>query len=422
VSAVRVAALQLAAHNRTDFSATWPAIVARIRDAAQLGASLIVLPEGTLPAYVLADADFSTSEIAGQIEQLQELCQALSTVVVAGAARRGPDGTFNSALVIDSDGSLAGTYDKHFLWDFDRLWFAPGTSIEPIATSLGPLGVMICADGRIPTIARWLVDRGAVALVMPTAWVTSGRDPEHLENVQADLMARVRARENGVPFIAANKVGTELDCVAYCGKSQVVRSDGSIAALASQAQPQTIVADLDLRPPARPRTAIANIVAVPAPHPSVRIALSAIPQASWSNAQERAIAADAWIDRTTMSANLRDRAVRIGDAEMQDPGYLPECRLAGYDLAIWDTTLEPPWQSLFAGCRALELRMYVVVADEREETLHAIDPDGAVVCGTFGTYKIARFTLMPERIANTFVASGTDILEGLRRARAASVS
>ena len=57
---------------------------------------------------------------------------------------------------------------------------------------------------------------------MPTAWVTSGRDPGALENVQADLLARVRAYENGVPFVAANKCGVELGIALYCGKSQIV--------------------------------------------------------------------------------------------------------------------------------------------------------------------------------------------------------
>ena len=72
---------------------------------------------------------------------------------------------------------------------------------------------------------------------MPTAWVTSGRDPTSLENVQADLLGRVRAYENRVPFVAANKCGSELGMVAYCGKSQIVDSRGEIVALANQHRP-----------------------------------------------------------------------------------------------------------------------------------------------------------------------------------------
>ena len=59
--------------------------------------------------------------------------------------------------------------------------------------AVGRLGVLICADGRMPGIGRALVDAGAQVLVMPTAWVTSGRNPHELENLQADLLAQVRA-------------------------------------------------------------------------------------------------------------------------------------------------------------------------------------------------------------------------------------
>lgn len=136
-------------------------------------------------------------------------------VLVIGAARKIGSCLYNSAIVINADGTLAGSTDKQFLWHFDRQWFVPGERLEPVQTSLGKLGVLVCADGRIPTIAATLVDRGAAVLVMPTAWVSSGRDPEQLENAQADLLARVRARENHVPFVAANKAGVEAGCVLY---------------------------------------------------------------------------------------------------------------------------------------------------------------------------------------------------------------
>ena len=154
-----------------------------------------------------------------------------------------------------------GAPTSFFLWHFDRRWFAPGERIEPVATAIGALGVLVCADGRLPTIARALVDRGATALVMPTAWVTSGRNPAALENVQADLLARVRAYENGVPFVAANKCGSELGMVAYCGKSQIVDSCGEIVALASEREPQTLVASIALRTALPRRTALEAVKA-----------------------------------------------------------------------------------------------------------------------------------------------------------------
>src|SRR5579872_836698 len=235
-----VAAIQLAAHTRASFARAWPGIAERI-EAAASGAQLIVLPEGTLPAYVLGYEPYTTREIEAALSRCADIARRHTAVIVIGAAREVEGHVYNSAVVIDSDGSVAGTADKHFLWDFDRQWFAPAEQIAPVRTSIGKIGALVCADGRIPTIARTLVDRGAELLVMPTAWVTSGRDPRQFENAQADLLARVRARENGVPFIAANKCGVELECVAYCGKSQIVAADGSVVALASQTQPELLL-------------------------------------------------------------------------------------------------------------------------------------------------------------------------------------
>ncbi len=201
---------------------------------------------------------FEEGEIAAALGECRALARDHEAVVVVGCARREGERVFNSAVIIDVDGCVAGVADKHFLWHFDRQWFTPGERLQPVKTAIGTIGALVCADGRIPTIARALVDRGAELLVMPTAWVTSGRDPHNLENVQADLLARVRARENDVPFVAANKCGVELGCVAYCGKSQIVHADGTVAAIASQDREETISAGIELRTP-RPQRAGAGI-------------------------------------------------------------------------------------------------------------------------------------------------------------------
>src|SRR5580700_5373178 len=249
---LRVAALQLRAHDRSDFANARERIIEEVRRMAAR-ADLLVLPEATFPAYVLGESAVDETEIAAALDRLREIAVASQSVIVVGAAARSDGRVRNGAFAIDADGSLAGRADKLFLWHFDRRWFAPGDRIEPIRTAAGTLGVLVCADGRLPTIARTLVDRGAQLLVMPTAWVTSGRNPEALENVQADLLARVRAYENRVPFIAANKCGSELAMVAYCGKSQIVDSAGEIVALASERAPETLHAEITLagRRPAR---------------------------------------------------------------------------------------------------------------------------------------------------------------------------
>lgn len=415
---IRTAAIQLLAHDRASLKRAWPGIARQIAGAAKGGAQLIVLPEGTLPAYVLGPEKFDSSEIAEALAACATLARDLQVVLVVGAARADGGRVYNSALVFDAGGKTAGSADKHFLWHFDRQWFSGAERLQPVQTSLGSLGVLICADGRIPTIARTLVDQGAEVLVMPTAWVTSGRDPANLENIQADLLARVRARENGVPFVAANKCGVELGCVAYCGKSQIVSADGTLAAIASETEPAIVAAAIELgeRKPLRagalspPRVANQNDT-------SVRIAITADQKPA--NAKELLAILEAGVlilPETAPSA--LPQAVCVSDQVVHDPGGVAAYRLAGFELAIWLTQSEDPWQVPFARARALELRMYVVVLDTRSKRAYAVDPDGALVCGTYGDYRIASFTFEPARTRQTLVAPGTDVLQGLERAHA----
>jgi len=414
---LRIAALQLRAHDRAAFRERLPALLARVR-AAAAGADLLVLPEGTMPAYVLGEAGLEAAAPAQAIEDLCGIARANRCAIVAGVAIAADRTLRNSALVIDADGSIAGRADKLFLWHFDRKWFSPGDTIAPIQTSFGRLGVMICADGRMPAIARELVDRGAELLVMPTAWVTSGRNPEALENVQADLLARVRAFENNVPFVAANKCGVEDAMVAYCGKSQIVERDGSLVAIAPERDEAGIAAEIELLPP-RP-------VRVPAPSPtprgapaegSLRVAFSPWPLAA--DIARRIEILDAQYALAPGNAeNLArfDRAIptaRLDAAAINDPGTLVAYRLAGYRCAIVESDRHDPWLERIARTRALELRLYVIVFEPGRA--YACDPDGAIVAGTFDDYRLASFSLDVRRTQDTLVAPGTDIAAGLER-------
>jgi predicted amidohydrolase len=72
------------------------------------------------------------------------------------------------------NGQIAGIHRKCFLWDFDHDYFAAGEEIRPFDTSVGRMGVMICADARLPEIAATLVRKGAEVILQPTAWVNAG--------------------------------------------------------------------------------------------------------------------------------------------------------------------------------------------------------------------------------------------------------
>lgn len=414
---IQVAAIQLAAHDRGAFARSLDAIVEATRRAAA-DSDLVVLPEATLPAYILGSAHVDDAAITDALDRLRAIARATTTVIVAGGVAASENGLRNTAFVIDSDGSLAGRADKLFLWHFDRRWFTPGSRLQPVTTTLGLLGVLVCADGRLPTIARTLVDRGAAALIMPTAWVTSGRNPHALENVQADLLGRVRAYENGVPFVAANKCGSELGMVAYCGKSQIVDAGGEVVAIAGEREPQTLRAAITLASQTRQRAIR------PDPPPArridapVRLAISCDPLPA--DIDERLeLLDDAW----AISPHEHDRARALADAlpvawvddgSVRDPSLLPAYRRAGYSLLCWSTDVEPPWSERLARARALELRVYIVVFESRRHRAYAVDPDGTPVAGTFGDFRLASFVFDPRRTTDTVVAPGTDIAEGLQ--------
>jgi hypothetical protein len=285
---------------------------------------------------------------------------------------------------------------------------------------VGTLGLLVCADGRLPTIARALVDRGACLLVMPTAWVTTARNPHALENVQADLLARVRAYENNVPFVAANKCGAELGMVAYCGKSQIVDAHGEVLKIAGERDPQTVHATLRLETPRPHRATLAQPAhCEPRATRSSRIAISYDPLPA--DVDERLQMLD---DDFALARNGNARfaaleralgAARIDDATALDPGGCVPYRIAGYPLLVWSSDLEAPWLERIARARALELRLYLIVFDNRQRRAFAVDPDGTIVAGTFGDYRMASFVFDPRTTRETAVAPGTDVQAGLER-------
>ena len=311
---------------------------------------------------------------------------------------------------------VVGHAEKTFLWHFDTRWFRAGTALRPIDTPVGRLGVLICADGRIPTIAAHLVDAGAEALVIPTAWVTSGRDPARRENIQADLFIGVRARENGVPLIAANKCGVERRSVAYCGKSALVAADGTLIAQASEDQEETLAGHIALGPSfiPRPRT-------IPVVERGRGIAFDERARVGFSARHDpalHAIAAEQGsaivIDPHTTADALPATCALIEDEAVLDPRALVSARLNGVSIFVWRASIEAEWIPPFARTRAAELRAYLIALDTRGRRAFAADPDGAIIAGTFTGYDLAGLTWEHARSEQWHVAPGSSVADGLR--------
>ncbi len=410
-----VALLQLRAHDRSDFTKHWPDIRARVAAAADAGAELIVLPEGTVPAYVIGDERVDPELLADAARDLIAIAAGSGTTIVSGGARYDGDRLMNSAAVVTAAG-VVGVADKFFLWHFDRRWFTPGERLDPVDTPAGRLGIMICADGRLPTIASTLVDRGAELLVVPTAWVSSGRDPAVRENLQADLFINVRAFENGVPLVAANKVGVEARSVVYCGKSAIVAADGSFVARAEQDVPTTLYGSVAIGPPFIMRAAAPPAISRgsdPAILPDgVRIAIAVRHDPAL---HALALSADAEL---ILDPHVHTASAEVGvvqDEAMLDPRALVAPRLAGVRLFVWHASITARWVTALARTRAAELRAYVVVLDTLDRRAFAVDPDGAIVCGTLPGFDVAAFSFERARTERWNVAPHTDVRAGLER-------
>lgn len=222
----RVALCQLQAHDLADAENAYAEIAAALETAGEEGANLVCLPECSYPAYYVGDADpYGKPGVRPYAEitaLLAEAAKKHNYWIAAGLAVPGQDGTLtNSGVVFGPDGEVRGQYDKSFLWHFDSNWFERGTSFPVFETEFAKFGILICADGRIPEISRMLALAGAEVIVDLTAWVSGGPSVSQLMNVQCEYMMPVRAYENGVWVVAADKWGTEDGTIIYAGRSSV---------------------------------------------------------------------------------------------------------------------------------------------------------------------------------------------------------
>lgn len=271
-SVMRVACAQLAARSIQESERTLAEAVEAIGEAARTGADLVVLPECTYPAYVLAPVeqppklrpDEEVRQLFADAADRHQIAVAVG--LAEGYGDRGRTAR-NVALLFDRHGNERLRVAKQFLWDFDRSWFVPGVPTEPTAALGNSIGMLVCADVRMPEIARGLSVHGARLILDPTAWVTTGREPDRLNNPQPEFLMSIRALENGTWIAAADKVGVERDTVVYAGRSGIFAPDGSVAAMAGPSEPEVVSAEVNLDaaagPPVPRRPNLYRLLAAP---------------------------------------------------------------------------------------------------------------------------------------------------------------
>ena len=211
--------------NTADRAANIEKLQRHIRQAAAEGAELVVLQELHNGLYFCQTEDTTLFDQAEPIpgpstELFGALAKELGIVLVLSLfERRAPGLYHNTAVVLERDGSIAGKYRKMHIPDdpayYEKFYFTPGDlGFEPIDTSVGRLGVLVCWDQWYPEAARLMAMRGAELLIYPTAigWESSDTAEEKARQLGAWVtVQRGHAVANGLPVISVNRTGHEPD-------------------------------------------------------------------------------------------------------------------------------------------------------------------------------------------------------------------
>ena len=231
----------------------------KIAQLAQQGAELVVLQELHNGLYFCQTEDVNVFDQAEPIpgpstEFFGQLAKELQVVIVTSLFERRAAGLYhNTAVVLEKDGTIAGKYRKMHIPDdpgyYEKFYFTPGDlGFQPIDTSIGRLGVLVCWDQWYPEAARLMALAGAQLLIYPTA---IGYDPNDTDDEQQrqrmawQTVQRGHAVANGLPVVTVNRVGVE-DGLPFWGTSFVAGPQGELLYEAPTDQEATAVIEVDL--------------------------------------------------------------------------------------------------------------------------------------------------------------------------------
>lgn len=253
-------------HNGPDAADNRRRLADKIRALAAKGARLIVNQELHDTLYFCQTENVDLCGLAIPVpgettEFYSALAKETGAVIVTSLyERRAPGLYHNTAVVFDSDGSVAGKYRKMHIPDdpayYEKFYFTPGDiGFEPIDTSVGRLGVLVCWDQWYPEAARLMTLAGAEILIYPTAigWESSDIYDEQVRQREAWVtVQRGHAVANGLPVVAVNRVGHEPDPsgqtngIRFWGSSFVCGPQGEFLYQAPTDKEQEVIVDVDL--------------------------------------------------------------------------------------------------------------------------------------------------------------------------------
>ena len=252
--------------NTSDIAGNRQALIQKIKDLAAQGAQLVVLPELHDSLYFCQVESVDNFDLAVEIPgketaEYAAVAKECGIVLVTSLfEKRTTELYHNTAVVFDTDGSIAGKYRKMHIPDdpayYEKFYFTPGDmGFHPIQTSLGRLGVMVCWDQWYPEGARLMAMRGAELLIYPTAIGYESSDTPDEQERQREAWTTVQrghAVANGLPVITVNRVGHEPDPsgqtngIQFWGSSFVAGPQGELIYRAPNDKEILKVIDVDM--------------------------------------------------------------------------------------------------------------------------------------------------------------------------------
>lgn len=238
--------------------------IAAIHRCAEQGAKLVALQELHTGLYFCQTEEPNQFNLAETIpgpstDTFGALAKELGVVIVISLFEKRAAGLYhNTAVVLDSDGSIAGKYRKMHIPDdpgyYEKFYFTPGDlGFTPIKTSVGTLGVLVCWDQWYPEAARLMAMAGADLLIYPTAIGWDPNDTKEEQERQREAwitIQRSHAIANGIPVLSINRTGFEKSPTGeggaqFWGSSFVAGCQGEVLAQANTDEETELVVELD---------------------------------------------------------------------------------------------------------------------------------------------------------------------------------
>lgn len=235
-----------------------------IQDAAQNNAALVVLQELHQTEYFCQSEDTKFFAYANHFDNdvayWSKVAKDNHIVLVTSLFEKRTAGLYhNTAVVFENDGTVAGKYRKMHIPDdpgfYEKFYFTPGDiGFEPIQTSVGKLGVLICWDQWYPEAARIMTLKGAELLIYPTAigWFDEDSDKEKQRQLESWVtIQRSHAIANAIPVLSCNRVGFEADYsgvmtgTRFWGNSFVCGTQGEMLAQADSQEETVVYANIN---------------------------------------------------------------------------------------------------------------------------------------------------------------------------------